>query len=646
VALLLTPHYRWGHCEQLTGINCDGILYEEMSLTHKTNNGEKMIEVLLQELNERLVASHTVYEDHYWTSHMGDHSVDEDLVTAQGAVDAFRADRDLSARVNTALETAEGRCAEKLLQWQTFFSCYQVPEELLALRSEISELETEVGKARANRKEGYTDPVTGKFVKASLGKMRMMMNVNDDEAVRRACFEAIEKFSVMDVAALIKLVNLRNEYARALGDEDFYAYKLRIAEGMTKEELFTLCDEVYDRTRYGFDNLREMEQGQPGIRLPWNKDYMLAGDLTQRKDPYLQFSDALIRWGRSFAALGIDFQGATLELDLIDREGKYNNGFCHYPVPVHFIDGKRVPGKCNFTSNSVPGQVGDGAIATLTLFHEGGHAAHLTNVETTETCMNQEYAPMSVSLAETHSMFLDTMQSSIEWRTRYAKDASGEAYPFEDYEEAVHKLHPVKPLCFMRVLIVVDFERELYSTPDLTEEKVIEMALRSSRKHSDLEVDSAFVLKIPHIYSWDSSCYYHGYGLATLTLSQWREYFYTKYGHIVDNPEVGREMYEVWKLGASKTFAEFVELATGERLSAKAFIANVTRSVDETLALARERIASLESVPEHTGPVDLNAIIRMVDGKNVIADNSQGFEEMADIYQQWMLSKEPGEQAA
>lgn len=600
-----------------------------------------MTQALLKELNERLLVVHTTFENLFWTSHMGDHSVDEDFLKAEAAVTEFRADSDLNDRVNEALLTATGELREKLLQWQKYFSCYQVPKEFLPLRTKIAELETTVAKARAERNEGYIDPVTREFVKASSGKMQMMMRTHDDEATRKSCWEALERLAVQNVAALVELVGLCNEYARALGYEDFYAYKLHVCEGMTKDELFALCDDIYDRTKYGFANVREMEKTRPGLRLPWNYGYMLAGDLTKKKDPYLQFSDALLRWGRSFAALGIDYQGATLQLDLLDREGKYNNGFCHWPELVHWKNGERIPGKCNFTCNAVPGQIGSGALAIETLFHEGGHAAHLTNVETTEVCMNQEYAPMSVAWAETHSQFLDTMQSSIEWLTRYAKNSEGVAYPFENYEEAVRRLSPIEPLDFMHILRVVNLERELYTTPELTEEKVLEIARRMHRKHYDMEVDSYSLLLVPHIYSWESSCYYHGYGLAMLTLTQWREYFYTKYGYIVDNPEVAREMREVWKLGASKTFAEFVILATGKKLSADAYLQEITSSVDETLARARDRIERLKHVPEHKGSVNLNAIIRMVSGKEIVADNTHSFEEMAETYRKWVISHTP-----
>lgn len=590
---------------------------------------------LLRELNETMLQHHQTYEKFFWTSYMGDSSVDDDMTQAQLSSDAFRANRDLGARVDAALETAVGEERTNLMDWQKFFSCYQTPEALMPLRKQILDLEAQIQKERGERIEGYTDPRTGEFVEASRGKMRMLITTEKDEALRKACHEGVETLSVAQAASLVELVQLRNEFAKALGYEDFYAYRLKIGEGMEKEELFTMFDEIYDRTRHGFDALRTLEIEKPGLREPWNRAYMLAGDSTAKQDPYVQFDDALMRWGRSFAALGISYQGATLQLDLVERKGKYDHDFCHWPVLVHFEDSVRQPGSANFTCNVIPGQVGSGARAYTTLFHEGGHAAHLTNVETCQVCMNHEYAPLSAAWAETHSMFLDTMQESPEWMTRYAKDANGKSYPFSLYEEEVRNTHPSRPLRFMSIMMVADFERQLYEAKELSEEKVIELARTVTAKYSDYATDSHFVLQVPHMYSWESAAYYHCYGLAELSVEQWRTYFYKKYGYIVDNPAIGPAMYEVWQHGARHTFKEFVQMATGEPLSAEAYLASITGSVDDQLQTARDRIAALDTVPEYTGPVELDAIIRMMHGKEMIADNSLGFEAMAATYGAW-----------
>lgn len=597
------------------------------------------IQQLLQELNTRMLELHACYEDLFWIYYMDmrDHSVEAEKSVAEEAVSAFRADAALSARVDEALKGAEGEEKEHLLQWQKFFSCYQAPAEVLSLRKQATEVEARVMKDRGARKEGYIDPVTGEFVKSSRVQMRLMIATNPDEAVRKACHEAVEALAIQYVPELIEMVSLRNAYARGLGYKDFYDYKLQTEEGMTKDELVAIFDDVFERTKQGFDLLRELEVEKPGLRLPWNRAYLLSGDFKKKEDPYLDLSNVLQWWGESFAALGISYQGATLQLDLLQRDGKYDNGFCHWPGLVHFIDGVRVPGRSNFTCTAVPGQVGSGAIAAVTLFHEGGHAAHLTNVETSQMCMNHEYAPMSPSWAEVHSMFLDTMQSSPEWLCRYAHDDAGNAYPFSLYEEGLRQRYPNLSLRLMDILMVSEFERALYATPDLTEALVLALARRVTEKYSDYGVDSHYVLGVPHIYSWTSAAYYHGYGLAELTLEQWREYFYKKYGYIVDNPAVATEMYEVWKLGASKTFREFVKLATGKPLSADAYVHSVTGSVEDMLAEAKTHIEQLADVSRHEGPVELDATIKMVHGKDVIADNTESFEAMVATYRDWYL---------
>ena len=276
------------------------------------------------------------------------------------------------------------------------------------------------------------------------------MATADDEKLRKACFDALQTMSEPLLDDFLNLIKLRNDYAKLLGYEDFYAYKLDIEEGMTKKEVFGIFDTIYEKTKYGFEEIRllekQLEKKRKGLRKPWNFSYMMAGSFIKEEDPYYPFENALTLWGRSFSAMGIDFNGGTLQLDLLEREGKYNNGFCHWPTLVSFKGNRRIPGKSNFTCNVIVGDIGDAVDGMNTLFHEGGHSAHLLNCEMKDVCVNHEYAPMSTAWAETQSMFLDTVFSSIEWRMRYTKKADGTSYPFELFERKVRALHPIAPL--------------------------------------------------------------------------------------------------------------------------------------------------------------------------------------------------------
>ena len=594
---------------------------------------------LLARLNKDFRTIHTRYEKLFWQSYMGDHSIDEAFAKAQLARERFRSNETLKAAVDAALLKTKGREREKLEQWALFFSKFQTPASVRALFSHIVDLEKDIHKKMANQTEGYHDPKTKRFVKASSAQMRSMMATHKDEKVRKACFVALEALATNCAPELIKLVGLRNEYARALGFEDFYAYKVMTEEGMTKQELFALFDTIYEKTNFAFATVREMEKTMPGLRKPWNRAFILSGDFTQATDKYFPFEAALERWGRSFAALGISYHGGTLQLDLLDREGKYSNGFCHWPELVYFDGKKRIAGSANFTCNVVYGQVGSSHQGYNTLFHEGGHAAHLLNTEETEACVNNEYPPASTAWDETQSMFLDTMLSSMEWNSRYASANDGEPFPFSLYEREVRKLRAVAPLRMNGIASVMYFERALYEEKKLTEAKLLSIAKKTFKTFSDTSVDSLRLLSIPHIYSWESACSYHGYGLADLALNQWREYFYKKYGYIVDNPAVGKEMRAVWKYASANSFPDCVKLATGKKLSPDAFLKSVTASAATVIKQAKERMKRVEQVPQRRKTIELNATIKMVHGKEVIATNKKSFEDMAATYAKWLVTK-------
>lgn len=590
---------------------------------------------LLNKLNSDYLWLHEAYEWNFWYSYMWDKTKDEDFVTTKTALEEFKTSKSEYQWVCDALEhETDDELRIRLWYRKQFFELYAIPEQVRWLRDEIIALEKKIESNRATRETGYKDPKTGEFVKMSIGVMRSKMMTEDDEVMRKVYFDGAYDTITDDVDDLIELVAKRNEYARALWYKHFYDFKTQIEERMDCEEIWKLFVELREGAQRAFDYVRELEKTEkPWLRKPWNAAYMLSGDFIKQDDPYFQMEDAIERRGRSMMNLWVNYAGCEMQLDLLERDGKYQNGFCHMPTPTHYAWWLKIPTRVNFTCDNKPWVIGEWSDLSITLFHEWGHAAHFANMNMKDVILNTEYPPASTARAETQSMFMDTMNSSIERSTRYAN------YPFALFEEKTRKLRPLAPKRLMSICAIVDFERRLYTSDELTKDIVIEFAKQISDRYFDYSESLLFALLPVHIYSWESSCSYHGYGLAELWLHQLRAYFYNKYGYIVDNPKVGEEMTKRRNVWSSISFNECLKWLTGEWVSTKAYLANINRTVEEVLEVAKERIAKLETIPQTTNPIDIWAKISIVDGNDIICDNSISFEDMCEKFKMRIETK-------
>src|SRR3989337_3104687 len=132
-------------------------------------------------LNKKYFNLHKNYEELFWISYMGDHSVDKRKDEAQRLRDKFRADPILFDKVKLLLRETKGKDKKRLNSWKMFFERHQTPIELLDLKNKITKLESAIMRKRAGRKEGYIDPKTKKFIKASENEMRMVKSTHPDQ---------------------------------------------------------------------------------------------------------------------------------------------------------------------------------------------------------------------------------------------------------------------------------------------------------------------------------------------------------------------------------------------------------------------------------------------------------------------------------
>ena len=606
---------------------------------------------LLDDLNHRYLSFHTAKEDAFWAAKMGLQGGDEHILEQNEIrLKEFTTDGTWIPKLREALKQPGLSERERvgLEGWLRYFQVNAVEsEQALSVMNKIVGMEADLATARTKMKLGYTDPRTREFVPASSNKLRLLVMTHPEEAIRKAAWEglrAIEAYVLKN--GFIEIVRERNRLGRLMGYRDYYDWKVKMYEGFSIQELFRVLDELEAYTR---DVCRKSVEavatakGKAAIE-PWNFEFTTAGDLTAEKDPYLRFDSALLNWGQSFARMGIRYHGARLTLDLVDRSGKFENGFMHGPVPAYIDKDGFLSARINFTANAVPGQIGSGKRALETLFHEGGHAAHFSNIEMPAPCFSQEFAPTSIAFAETQSMFLDSVVGDPDWLTRYAKNGNGQSMPPDLIKRSLKERHTFLAHQLRKLMIVPYFERALYNTPDdrLTSENILETGRQIEAQMVFQPSDARPILSVPHLLSSDSSAYYHAYVLAQMAVYQTRAFFRERDGMIMDNPQVGSDLAKAyWKPGNSRTFFQFIESLTRNPFSAKATIALVNKPMDDVLSEADAMIARTRSLPDKPAPVELDAGIRMIHGDEVIASNEgHSFEQMANTYADWLRAQE------
>lgn len=606
---------------------------------------------ILDELNARYARLHTAKEDAFWTAKMG---LDADTTRAQTDCDAkenelqrFLQDPAQLASVERALSGLPANATDDerlaLHGWRATFAAHSIASsDARALAETVVVREGELAQARAALETSYVDE-KGQRQRASSVMLSGLLRSSPHESVRRSAFDALRTIERHVLAhGFLDVIGLRNQLGRMEGAEDYYDWKTKRVEGSSKREVFELLDDLERRTRDGARRAVEAlasTHGATALR-PWNLFFVTQGDSTRELDPFFPFADAVRRWGRSFANLGIDYRGAALVLDLVDRPGKYENGFMHGPVVAWRDRGRHIPARIHFTANALPNQVGSGFRATETLFHEGGHAAHFANIDMPAPCFGQEFAPTSVGFSETQSMFLDSLLHDADWQRLYARGPGGAELPWELIERAIECQQPLAAWQARAMLAVCYAERALYELDDdhRTPERALELVRRIEREMLFIPDGAPRpVLAVPHLLAGESSAYYHGYVLAEMAVETTRDHFLARDGRIADNSRVGPELARAyWQPGNSLSFLEFIPRLTGKRLGAESLARRLCAGVGDRVASARESLRRLS--PRTSRQVGLNARIRLVHGTHTIAESDGDFERFASACETWIRS--------
>lgn len=613
------------------------------------------IRVFFDDLNHEYLSVHRAKEDLFWATYMAtsdDHAL---FAEAEKAYKAFVSDprrlvavreriAALEAPSGGAASAADGSLLAGLKGWRALFEANVIEGATgQADMARIVSLEAELFGKRSKYALKHLNE-RGIEEETTLGGLLTNEATNPSERARESSQHALRGLElwVLD-NGFIEIVKARNVFARGQGYEDFFDYKVRKSEAMGPDELFAILDDFEKRTAVansrGLKSL-ELAHGR-GALEPWNIRFRMSGDVLRETDPYFPFELALDRWVRSFRRMGITYRGAVMQLDLLDRKGKYQNGFCHGPVPAYFDEGAWVAAHVNFTSEGRPSQIGSGQRALETLFHEGGHAAHFSNVTGNSPCFSQEFPPTSMAYAETQSMFCDSVLGDADWLARYAKKIDGSPMPAELIRKRIESSQPFRAYNDRMILVVPYFERALYALgdADLTADRILSLARETERRILGAE-SSRPLLAIPHLLNQESAASYHGYLLAEMAVYQTRAWFLDRYGFIADNPAVGPALAEkYWAPGNSITHDQTLRNLTGEGFNPRYLAEACNATPEEAWGAAQESMAAAAEREYSTDyPASLGAELRIVHGAECYADNSVSEELMCEDFARYVAA--------
>jgi hypothetical protein len=208
-------------------------------------------------LNHAYNAVHQTKEDVLWATYMGTSDDRASFVRAENAYKTFVSDpeklRATRGHVADLHALPAGEARDPLLHgltgWQALFEAHIVDSEAgRALMREIVDAEAVLFAQKQELQPRHINE-RGDSEVATLGTLGVNLNTNPVEERRRSSFNAFREIErwVLD-HGFLDVVKLRNRFARALGHQNYFAFKLHKNERMTPDQLTCILDDFLART--------------------------------------------------------------------------------------------------------------------------------------------------------------------------------------------------------------------------------------------------------------------------------------------------------------------------------------------------------------------------------------------------------------
>ncbi len=399
-----------------------------------------------------------------------------------------------------------------------------------------------------------------------------ILRESTDSSRRREVWEASKSVGRIVSDDLLRLVEMRNEAAGAVGFGNYHSMALALAE-QDEAELDAIFAELEDLTREPFleakEEIDEEFSGIYGISpddiRPWHyrDPFFQEGSVTGGVDldKYYSGKDILAIAREFYAGIGLPVDDILERSDLYERKGKNPHAFC---CDIDRKGDIRI--LCNLRNDFHWME---------TILHELGHAVYDKYIDRSLPFLVRIYPHIAVT--EAVAMYFGRLSKDLCWMKR-ALDLGGRGT--EEMEGELKRSSRNRQLVFARwVQTMYNFEKELYRDPgqDLNALWWDMVERYQFVKRPDDRDEPDWAAKI-HIVSVPA--YYHNYMLGELIASQLQDRVKSGVagaagdeGCIHGNCAVGEFFREsVFGPGNTVSMGELLETVTGAKLQPRFFV--------------------------------------------------------------------------
>ena len=366
----------------------------------------------------------------------------------------------------------------------------------------------------------------------------------------------IAKISAGDYIAddLTELVNLRNDFARKKGYDNYFDYKLEEDYDITPNELDKLLQEVCEKTKNA--NEKVLAKTKENLSIAFNipitdlRKYhfgLITGEnpekaVNEKIDTKEEVVDIC---KNTYKCMGYNIDNLPIILDLFPRENKNTHGFS-FPIEA----GKDARILANLTNN----------VSSIdTLLHELGHSVftvktnpNLPFLEQDTTCtMTEAIAMMMGDLPRLENIMENKISDEI----------------FENFKKS---LGDEDSKFIASSLTIIDFERNMYKNPNQDLKQLWKDLCIKYKGHSISDTANNEWATIPHYLSHPA--YYQNYFRASLIKAQIYNALTQKLGELTKNSNTANYLDEhIFQYGGAKFDDEILMIVSGKKLSAEDF---------------------------------------------------------------------------